>query len=984
MGSVVNKFIRVFVIAILVAFPLFAEAGINNPSSGSVVIPAVGNAQINLGLGEWTAQMSVNLFNGSIIALSGGATPAALDADGYPVQNFTGTVGGSLGYIDQTLATTGPWIFSWPAGRSFFKMNFFAPATITNAVHATVVNGAGSGNPSIIGDGSAGSVTINWNTTGAVNFNFDGTYAGNYASNTTGTMALYRSSDAVAFAAGEYFTPEFIAMIKNLHPRAIRPMGWNLPRASAVDSNETTWGYRRKITSFSFIEPTTNFPPGTRAGGATSFGTVSVAAGAYTAAAAADTPLGGWVNGETLTGNNASTTGVMTVTGAAANAGNVQLTVASTTGLTAGKPVKIAIVNGTTEANGLHTVLSVDSGTTFTINVAFVHAFSSSPASAVGYQSLTITGKTGGSKLIINNLGTPIGAGFTSDQNSILSGNATYVYDSVLDAVLYTSGGVSLAPPLEAQVQLANRVNANFWYNIPTWAVDDYVTNAANLVFSNLNSNLKFEVEYSNEMWNSGQYAFFWAGARATALGLTTNLDYQGLRLRQIHGNLLPASSWGTAMSRLERLYMFQGGTGFGDTSISGFMNGQNLVSPGTAAYQTFVGGSAVNYNTAPNRPIDFTDAIGYAPYAQGLGLGGQSPDAGSAPVAADAPTLQSIATNYNAGGAGITTAIALIDDMVKQGRNGVQNVTASGTTFTTPLAHGYSISDLQRFDVTGGTTYSGLNTKVLYIVDTVPTTATFTIKPIINGVIGSTVNAGSAGSGTTTVGGSGTNVFQSNFNLQSGVYTKWEAMATTLSANVGRPGTMSALKMEWYEGALEPTAPTAQQLIAVGVTDTSSTVTSVSGNSICFSSMPFNSAASGSQVAFTNVGSLTGVSTGVNYIAVNVVGNCMGVQQVGAGNPATIGGTAGGAVVVGNQGLAKAIVAWKNDPLSSAAIQAYYKSFKGLDANYITFGAMPHSVSPSQLVLMGGGVYALNANFSFVTPALYQLYNGFATFSAP
>jgi hypothetical protein len=880
-------------------------------------------AQLNLGLGEWTAQMAINMFNGAIIGLSSGATPAALDGDGYPIRNFAGTIDGRFGYIDSTLSTRGPWIFSWPAGRSSFKMNFFAPGTITSAVHATVANGAGRGNPSVTGDGTnAGSVTINWKTTAGVNFNFDGSYAGNYGNNTTGTMALYRLSDQTAFLAGEYWTPEFISVIKSLHPRAIRPMGWNLPRAAAVDSNETYWAYRRKTTSLSFIEPTTNFPPGTRSGGATSFGTISVTNGAYTAAAATDTPLGGWVNGETLTGNNGSSAGVMTVTGAAAktgaNAGKVQLSVASTTGLTSSQPVIIAIVKGTTEANGRHTILSVDSSTTFTIDVTFVKAFVSSPASAVGYQTLAVTGKSGGPKLIINNLATPIGAGFTRDQNSILSGNATYVYDSVLDAVLYTSGGVSLAPPLEAQVQLANRVNANFWYNIPTWAVDDYVTNAANLIYSNLNTNLKFEVEYSNEMWNSGQYAFFWATARAQALSLGSSpgaLDYQGLRLRQIHGNLLPASSWSSAMSRLERLYMFQGGTGFGDTSISGFMNGQFLISPGTSAYQTFVGGSAVNYNKAPNRPIDFTDTIGYAPYAQGLGLGGQSPDAGSAPLAADATTLQSIATNYNASGAGIATAIAMIDDMVKQGRRAIQNVTASGTTFTTPLAHGLiaypnTNYDLLRFHVTGGTTYGGLNTKILYVVDTVPTSATFTIKPIVNGAIGRTVNAGTAGSGTTTVGSSGTNIFQSNFNLQSGVYTKWEAMAASYDASRPAAG-LSNLKIEWYEGALEPTAPTAAQCTAIGV---------------------------------------------------NLAGS--------AANAAAA--------------IAGAIVAWKNDPLSSAAIQAYYKSFKGLDSNYITFGAMPHSVSPSQLVLMGGGVYALNSNLSFVAPAVYQTYSGFATFSAP
>jgi hypothetical protein len=609
------------------------------------------------------------------------------------------------------------------------------------------------------------------------------------------------------------------------------------------------------------------------------------------------------------------------VTKTGTNAGKIQLSVASTRGLIVSNPVQIAGISGTMEANGRHTILSVDSSTTFTIDVTFVHAYSSS-GGVVGYQTLAITGKYGGAKLILNNLATPIGFGFASDQNSILSGNATYVYDSVLDAVLYTSDGLSSHVPIEAQVQLANRVNANLWYNVPTWAVDDYVTNVANTAFASLDSNLKFEVEYSNEMWNSGQYAFFWAAARGTALGLAGGqLDYQALRLRQIHGNLLPATSWGRAMSRLQRLYMYQGGTGFGDTSITLYMSGTDLVAGTSPAYNNFTGGGGgQSYNVSPNRPIDFTDAIGYAPYSSGVALGGQAPDVGVAPTALDAPLLQSIATNYSAGGSGITAAIASIDGAIRQDRTGVQNVTASGTMFTTPLAHGFTAYpnggyNFLRFDVTGGTIYSGLDPKTLYLVTRVPTLTTFTAVPIVNGAMGSNVNAGTAGSGTTTVGNAGTHGFMTIFTLQSNAYTKWEAMAASLSADVGRPGTMGPLKVEWYEGALEPTAPTKAQCDAIGV---------------------------------------------------GIVG----------GSP-TPGDAASAAI-------ASAIVAWKKDPSSAATIQLYYNTFMGLAAGYVTTGAMPHSVSPAQLVLMGGGTYALVSNLSFVRPSPYQLYNGFAAFSAP
>ena len=37
-------------------------------------------------------------------------------------------------------------------------------------------------------------------------------------------------------------------------------------------------------------------------------------------------------------------------------------------------------------------------------------------------------------------------------------------------------------------------------------------------------------------------------------------------------------------------------------------MKGSSLVSPGTAAYQAYVGGSSANYNARPNRPINLVE----------------------------------------------------------------------------------------------------------------------------------------------------------------------------------------------------------------------------------------------------------------------------------------------------------------------------------------------------------------------------------------
>ncbi|HPE60566.1 MAG TPA: hypothetical protein PLB10_09530 [Thiolinea sp.] len=65
--------------------------------------------------------------------------------------------------------------------------------------------------------------------------------------------------------------------------------------------------------------------------------------------------------------------------------------------------------------------------------------------------------------------------------------------------------------PVEVMVDLANRLNANAWFNIPHLADQDYIQQFARYVARNLRPNLKAYIEYSNEMWNTAfsqaQYA---------------------------------------------------------------------------------------------------------------------------------------------------------------------------------------------------------------------------------------------------------------------------------------------------------------------------------------------------------------------------------------------------------------------------------------------------------------------------------------------
>jgi hypothetical protein len=88
-------------------------------------------------------------------------------------------------------------------------------------------------------------------------------------------------------------------------------------------------------------------------------------------------------------------------------------------------------------------------------------------------------------------------------------------------------------------IELANRVHADPWFNIPHLADDDYVRNFARVVAAQLDPSLKVYVEHSNEVWNLGYPQARYAQQRGLALGLSTNpreaqTRYHALRSQQI------------------------------------------------------------------------------------------------------------------------------------------------------------------------------------------------------------------------------------------------------------------------------------------------------------------------------------------------------------------------------------------------------------------------------------------------------------------
>ncbi|MCK5725777.1 MAG: hypothetical protein KAH22_02995 [Thiotrichaceae bacterium] len=90
-------------------------------------------------------------------------------------------------------------------------------------------------------------------------------------------------------------------------------------------------------------------------------------------------------------------------------------------------------------------------------------------------------------------------------------------------------GGSSRTPknqrkgvPVEVLVALANQTKTNPWFTLPHYADDDYVENFATYVKDNLDASLNVYLEYSNEAWNSGFIAFYYAQVKGIAAGYNT------------------------------------------------------------------------------------------------------------------------------------------------------------------------------------------------------------------------------------------------------------------------------------------------------------------------------------------------------------------------------------------------------------------------------------------------------------------------------
>lgn len=269
----------------------------------------------------------------------------------------------------------------------------------------------------------------------------------------------------------------------------------------------------------------------------------------------------------------------------------------------------------------------------------------------------TLNVNSRGAKTLVNTAGAALSAG-SIPANQL----ATCIYDATLDKVLYSTGGLTAGWPIAILVGLANKTNKHLWNFFPHLIDDAGVTTITTYVRDNLRSHLTCWNELSNEIWN-----FIFAQtniykARGAALGFSAasnrqEFGYYGLRFRQIMG--IVTTAWASRATTMKRVMPFQA---YGSTSNN---NTYRFQGADLGAY---------GYNSAPNRPIDYSDCLSYAPYYTGAILRGFDARYTGEPAltAGDKTALTAAADNYATGiPANIASAFSWIDNDVRAGTSG-------------------------------------------------------------------------------------------------------------------------------------------------------------------------------------------------------------------------------------------------------------------------------------------------------------------------
>lgn len=823
--------------------------GISQPATAwykGSVLPS-GKSVQNLGAGSFLGQNGVDWFRAGRYSFTNPLDIAALDDDGFIVATLAAGVDFILDSGTASSGATYKWV--WEAGIKFKYIVHSTVSSCTNLVNVTVTSGCSGYTATVVAsNGLAGSLTFTYGSN--TSFTFSATTDGVYEHPVGAKMALYQIApvnNETRYQNNIYSSPDFDCLFQGKGTGCartgtgaswVRPMG-AVQVGPAGANQEALWRNRIKVNNLSWRQriPTGAIPVTGGACGAAKICGVNT----YTADASADVGGSTWSDGDLVIGVFQST-----------NTGPSTFAIASRPAVPILNSQGARITAASVFPTNTYVALIYNS----TLN-AVLYAPASLGEAGAPYSSIPIEARVQYANYFNMNFMDTVPPWATDDY---FQHQAAYVCSNLNSwlqyAPAYTNEGWNSGFPqsnwlinmgLAIGFQLGNgsalqyqglRIRQLWEQAIPyCGAIGSASGRFVPIIeyqIGSLNNNVRDYLFKGTTLVNNFTTQSSVTITVGTPCQVTWTANGWGLTNSKIQISFNATGTLPTGITANQLYYVVNNTNNSGSVpfNLANTENGSPIACSGTASanvakyvntqYNASVG---QDYSTKPNRPADFAMFANGAPYLGGqnmcniadAGCGSATYPNNTIPVAA-ASFWQSAITNWEAGGTGQGAALDAIDYDYRYGRlaGSIQNITCSGTTFTTPLAHGMTSGNWVAYEATGGTMYSGISPLTVYVV-TVLSTTTYSIRNLVGGIpSGSALPCGTSGTGTTTVG-------TVNFNNLLSLSGTWMSFAQLQAANFNgdRPTGYDNLIAGQYEGAFEISPLNSTQCAALSIVAT-------------------------------------------------------------------------------------------------------------------------------------------------------------------